>query len=232
MKSYLIIGGSSGIGLALSKLLASEGHQVIATYFSSKPEESLKNIEYHHLDVLQDAINLEFLRDKINGMVYCPGAINLRPFARIKPESFRQDLELQTIGLIKVLQAAMPMFSSEEPASVVLFSTVAVQLGFSFHSQVAVSKGAIEGLTKSLAAELAPKVRVNAIAPSITQTRLAEKLLSTEEKIQANADRHPMNRIGSPEDIAATAAFLLSSQASWITGQILHVDGGKSTINN
>jgi len=126
----------------------------------------------------------------------------------------------------------LPRLKKSENASIVLFSTVAVQTGFNFHSQVAVSKGAIEGLSRSLAAEFAPKIRVNAIAPSLTDTGLASKLLSSEEKKQANAERHPLKKIGTPKDIAEMAVFLLSEKANWITGQILHVDGGMSSIKN
>lgn len=163
-------------------------------------------------------------------MVYCPGSINLLPFKRIKQEAFLSDFNLQVLGAIKVLQKALPALRKSANPSIVLFSTVAVQSGFNFHAQVAVSKGAIEGLTKSLAAEFAPKIRVNAIAPSLTDTPLANKLLNTPQKKEANANRHPLKRIGTVADIAQAANFLLSENASWITGQIIHVDGGMSTI--
>ncbi|MEP6597760.1 MAG: SDR family oxidoreductase, partial [Ginsengibacter sp.] len=115
-------------------------------------------------------------------------------------------------------------------ASIVLFSTVAVQTGLPFHAQVAASKGALEGLTKALAAEFAPKIRVNCIAPSLTDTPLASSLLNTGQKAEANAQRHPLKRIGTTADIANLAEFILSDKASWITGQIIHVDGGISTL--
>ena len=137
---------------------------------------------------------------------------------------------MQVLGAIKAIQMVLPILKKSEQASILLFSTVAVQSGFNFHSQVSVSKGAIEGLTKSLAAELAPSIRVNAIAPSLTDTPLAAKLLNTDQKREANAQRHPLKRIGTAEDIAETAAFLLSRKSSWITGQIIHVDGGMSSI--
>ena len=162
--------------------------------------------------------------------VYCPGSIQLRPFGRIKPESFINDFELQVIGAIKVLHYVLPRLKASEHASVVFFSTVAVQTGFNFHSQLAVSKGAIEGLTRALAAEFSPNIRVNAIAPSLTDTPLAGKLLSSDEKKEANAMRHPLKKIGSPKNIADAALFLLTENSSWITGQIMHVDGGISTI--
>ena len=179
---------------------------------------------------MDEVLDLSFLPDQLDGIAYCPGSINLKPFARIKPEDFQADFSLQVVGAIKVLQAIAPRLKTSENASVVFFSTVAVRLGFNFHSQVSASKGAIEGLTRSLAAEWAPQIRVNCIAPSITDTPLASKLLGTDEKKEANAQRHPLKKIGTPEDIAAMAAFLLSDQSSWMTGQILNLDGGLSSI--
>lgn len=228
MKNYLIIGASSGIGKALAHQLAEEGHQVYGTYLSNS-SISEGNISYFPLDVTTD-IDLSFLPEQLDGLVYCPGSINLLPFKRIKPTAFLADYELQVLGAIKVIQKVLPILKKSTQASIILFSTVAVQSGFNFHTQVAVSKGAIEGLTKSLAAEFAPTIRVNAIAPSLTDTPLAAKLLNTDQKKEANAQRHPLKRIGSAEDIANTAAFLLSEKASWITGQIMHVDGGMSAI--
>jgi len=228
MKNYLIIGASSGIGKALATQLAEAGHQVHATY-NQKDVQASKNISFHHLDVTTE-FELDFLPETLDGIVYCPGSINLKPFKRLKPEAFLEDLNLQVVGAIKVIQMAMPALKKSAHASIVLFSSVAVQSGYNFHSQVAVSKGAIEGLTKALAAEFAPTIRINAIAPSLTDTPLAAKLLSTDQKREANAQRHPLKRIGSPDDIAQSALFLLSDKSSWITGQILHVDGGMSSI--
>lgn len=228
MKNYLIIGASSGIGKALSHELSADGNQIFATYNMNKVEDS-GVVQYHHLDVTGE-INLDFLPESLDGLVYCPGAINLRPFKRLKATDFLDDLNLQVIGAIKTIQAALPALKKSENASILLFSTVAVQSGFNFHSQVSVSKGAIEGLTKSLAAEFAPAIRVNAIAPSLTDTPLSAALLNTDQKREANANRHPLKRIGNAEDIASTAAFLLSEKASWISGQIIHVDGGMSTL--
>ena len=228
MKNYLIIGASSGIGEALTAELAKFDYRIYGTYNSTETE-SHGNIHYHHLDVTGD-LNLDFLPEKLDGLVYCPGAINLRPFKRLKPQDFLDDMNLQVIGAIKIIQAALPALKKSENASIVLFSTVAVQSGFNFHSQVSVSKGAIEGLTKALAAEFSPTIRVNAIAPSLTNTPLSANLLNTDQKREANANRHPLKRIGNAEDIASTAAFLLSDKASWISGQIIHVDGGMSTL--
>jgi NAD(P)-dependent dehydrogenase (short-subunit alcohol dehydrogenase family) len=227
MSNFLIIGASSGIGLSLATQLSAQGHTVYGTY-NTHPTEA--NFSMHALNVLDETISLDFLPEVIHGVVYCPGAINLRPFARIKPEDFLADYNLQVVGAIKCIQAALPKLKLAESASIILFSTVAVQMGLNFHSQVSASKGAIEGLTKALAAELAPKIKVNCIAPSLTNTPLAAALLNTEEKIEANAQRHPLKRIGAASDIASMCAFLLSENASWITGQIYAVDGGMSTI--
>ncbi len=229
MKTYIIIGASSGIGLQLAKTLADKGDKVIGTY-NSHPVENSDNITYHPLNVTAPEFDLSFFPEVIDGIVYCPGSINLKPFGRIKAEDFLSDFNLQVGGLIKILQHAFPALKKSAHATVVVFSTVAVQLGLPFHSQVSASKGAIEGLTKALSAEWAPSIRVNCIAPSLTDTPLAATLLNTDEKKAANALRHPLKKIGTAADIANMAAFLLSENAAWITGQIIHVDGGMSTV--
>jgi NAD(P)-dependent dehydrogenase (short-subunit alcohol dehydrogenase family) len=228
MSTYLIIGGSSGIGEQVAKQLAAAGHTVLATYHTHPISDA--HIQYHPLNVMEDTIQLNFLPPVIDGLVYCPGAISLRPFARIAPDDFTKDYQLQVVGAIKLIQAALPHLKASNNASIVLFSTVAVQLGLNFHSIVASSKGAIEGLTKALAAELAPTIRVNCIAPSLTNTPLAAALLNTDQKIEANAQRHPLKRVGTSLDIANAVEFLLTDKSSWVTGQILHIDGGMSTI--
>ena len=230
MKNYFIIGGSSGIGKALVTLLSTQGHKVYTTY-NQHPIEESEQIVAKQLDVMQELPAMDFLPETLDGYAFCPGSIELKPFMRIRPESFTSDFTFQVGGAIKTLQMALPRLKAARQSSIVLFSTVAVQTGFNFHTQVAASKGAIEGLTRSLAAEFAPAIRVNAIAPSITDTPLAAKLLSSEEKKEANAQLHPLKKIGLPEDIAEMAAFLLNDKSSWITGQIIPVDGGKSSIN-
>jgi NAD(P)-dependent dehydrogenase (short-subunit alcohol dehydrogenase family) len=230
MQQYLIIGGSSGIGQQLAKQLSENNNHVFATFNKNKPEQQFSNIEFHYLNVMEDSISLDFLPEQLDGVVYCPGSINLRPFERIKPEDFESDYKLQVVGAIKIIQQVLPRLKKSENASIVLFSTVAVHTGLPYHTQVTASKGAIEGLTKALAAELAPKIRVNCIAPSLTNTPLAATLLNTDQKMEANALRHPLKRIGTTEDIANMASFLLSNQSGWITGQIMHVDGGMSTL--
>ena len=226
MKNYLIIGASSGIGKALAQILVDNGNKVFATY-NQNAFESSENMHAHQIDVTTD-FTLDFLPDSLDGLVYCPGSINLKPFGRLKPEAYLEDYNLQVVGAVKAIKQCLPLLKKGDNASIVMFSTVAVQKGFGFHAQVAASKGAIEGLTRTLATEFAPSIRVNAIAPSLTDTPLAEKILNTDQKRTANAERHPLNRIGEAKDIAAMANFLLGDQGSWITGQILHVDGGMS----
>lgn len=230
MANYLIIGGSSGIGQALTNQLADAGHQVYATYCKNKIESENNFIHYNYLNVLDENISLDFLPDSLNALIYCPGSINLKPFERIKPNDFAADYNLQVIGSIKIIQLVISKLKNTENASIVFFSTVAVQTGLPFHSQVSASKGAIEGLTKALAAEYAPKIRVNCIAPSLTDTPLTASLLNSEQKREANSQRHPMKKIGSAKNIADMAEFLISEKAAWITGQILHVDGGMSSL--
>ncbi len=230
MANYFIVGASSGIGKALAHRLADLGHQVYGTFNTTEIDSEHPNIRYYRLNVLDEQLSFDFLPDSLAGVVYCPGSISLRPFERIKPADFSNDYQLQVLGLIKTLQGVVSLLKSTENAAIVLFSTVAVQTGLPFHTQVAASKGAIEGLTKALAAEYAPKIRVNCIAPSLTDTPLAASLVNSDQKREANAQRHPLKRIGQAEDLANMAEFLLSDKASWITGQILHVDGGYSTL--
>ncbi len=228
MKKYLIIGGSTGMGRAITEQLASSGHQVIATYNQTSSENN-DNITYLPLDVTSD-FETDFIPDDLDGLVYCPGSINLAPFNRIKPEDFTADYNLQVVGAVKIIQAALPALKKSSNASVVLFSTVAMQSGFNFHSQVSASKGAIEGLTRALAAEFAPTVRFNAIAPALTDTPLAAKFLDNDAKREAMGSKYPLKRLGTAQDMANAALFLLSEQSSWMTGEILHVDGGMTAI--
>ncbi len=205
MKNYLVIGGSSGIGQALCQLLNDEGHTVYASY-CQHVQENIGNINYFQLDVLQPLPDMSWLPATIDGVVYCPGSIKLRPFHRIKVADFAKDYELQVLGAIKILQTVLPALKQSASASVVMFSTVAVQTGFPFHAQVASSKGAIEGLMRSLAADFAPKIRVNCVAPSLTDTPLASTLLNSAAKLEANAARHPLKRVGTAAEVAAAAA--------------------------
>jgi NAD(P)-dependent dehydrogenase (short-subunit alcohol dehydrogenase family) len=230
MKNYLIIGGSSGIGESIVKKLSeAEDANIISTYFST-PVEGNEKVRFFHYNAEVDNLAYQDLPDEIHGFVYCPGAITLKPFKRLTEEGVIEDFKLQVVGAMNAIQAILPNLLAAQSASIVLFSTVAVQQGFNFHAQVAMSKGALEGLTRSLAAEFAPSIRVNCIAPSLTDTPLSERLLNSEEKRKANAERHPMKAIGSPEDSADLAVFLLSEKTKWMTGQIIHMDGGMSSI--
>jgi NAD(P)-dependent dehydrogenase (short-subunit alcohol dehydrogenase family) len=231
MKNILIVGHSSGIGNALTKILSPE-NRIYGTYFHNNPDLSNENVTSHYLNVMDEVNDYSFLPEKLDGLVYCPGAINLKPFLKIKPEDFLEDYKLQVLGAVKCIQSCLPKLKNSGNGSIVLFSTVAVKIGLNFHSIVSSSKGAIEGLTKALAAELAPNIRINCIAPSLTNTPLAKNLLNTPEKIEANALRHPLKKIGIAEDIAYMAAYLLKDESQWVTGQIFHIDGGISSIKN
>ncbi len=230
MSSILIIGASSGIGQQLAQQLAAAGHRVFGTFHSKPTTSESPNLTFHHCNVLDEQPDFSFLPEAIDGLVYCPGSIVLKPFYRIKPADFMDDYQLQVIGAIKTIQAALPALKRGNQPAIVLFSTVAVQTGLNFHSLVSASKGALEGMTRALAAELAPSIRVNCIAPSLTDTPMAAALLNTEEKRNANALRHPLRRIGTPADIANMAEFLLTEKSGWVTGQIMHVDGGISRL--
>lgn len=166
----------------------------------------------------------------IDGLVYFPGTINLKPFHRYKHEEVMNDLTVNVLGAFQSVQKYLPNLKQGTNSSVVLFSSVAATTGMTFHTSIALAKGAIEGLTRSLAAEFAPTIRVNAIAPSLTNTPLGEKFLSTPEKMEASAQRNPMKKVGTSEDLSNSIEFLLSEKSAWITGQVLHVDGGMGTL--
>lgn len=225
MKNFVIIGGSSGIGEAIVNILENKGHNILASY-NTNFNENRTNVNYVNLDVVSGELNETDLPEEIHGLAYCPGSINLKPFHRFKQEDFLSDFELQVLGATKIIKQLLTRMKKTEGASIVLFSTVAVQTGFTFHSQVAISKGAIEGLTRALAAEFAPSIRVNAIAPALTKTKLSEKLLNTPEKIEHHSSKNPLKRIGDPQDLAEAACFLLSEKSSWVTGQIININGG------
>ena len=216
--NHLIIGGNSGIGNAVVEALGKSN----CIIFSRRGDEDAPN--HYKVNVLTD----EFpeLPD-LKSIVYCPGTIQLKPFHRFSEADFLNDLQTNVIGAIKVLQFYQKTLKSNN-GNVVLFSTIAISQGMGFHSSIAVSKGAIEGLMKSLAAEWAPFVRVNCIAPSLTDTPLAQDLLNTELKREGANNRHPLKRIGTPVDIAQGVQFLIDN--SWVTGQIIHIDGGLSSI--
>lgn len=224
MKTYVVVGCSHGIGYDTARQLMLKGHRVIG--ISRTPSEELS--EHYVADVLTDA--LPAIDGPIYGLVYCPGSINLKPFRSLKPDDFKKDLEVNAMGAVRVLQQYQSGLQKSAGSGVVLFSTVAVQTGMPYHASVAVAKGAVEGLVRSLAAEWAPVVRVNCIAPSLTDTPLAARLLDSDVKQQSSADRHPLKRVGDSAHIAALACFLLSDEAGFITGQVIKADGGISSL--
>jgi NAD(P)-dependent dehydrogenase (short-subunit alcohol dehydrogenase family) len=224
MKTFLFIGSNSDVAKEALKILESNGNKVIC-------------ISRNHIDEVENNLignpvlnDLPEIDIEIDGLVYFPGSITLKPFRSLKQVDFQKELEINVLGAIQVIQHFLPNLLASSSASVVLFSTVAVQVGMPYHASIAVSKGAIEGLTRSLAAEYASKIRFNCIAPSLTDTPLAGRLLSSPEKKVANGERHPMKRVGEASDLAEMAAFLMSDKSSWITGQIMHVDGGMSNL--
>lgn len=228
MKNILVVGGSSGIGKATLQLLNADDYNL---FNLSRSASDLDGVQDLTLDVTSDFQSIDGLPDALHGIVYCPGSINIKPFQSLKPEDYVRDFEINVLGAIKVIKATMKLLRASGSASVVLFSTVAVSQGMNFHTSIAASKGAVEGVTRSLAAELAKlNIRVNAIAPSLTDTPLASNLLSSDERRKMSEERHPLKAIGEAEDMAAMAQFLLSENAKWMTGQILHIDGGLSSI--
>ncbi|WP_372945117.1 SDR family NAD(P)-dependent oxidoreductase [Muriicola sp.] len=226
-KNIVLIGGSHGIGLELVRLL----HETHNVYVASRTADDLESLNVTHLpfDVTKDDLDITQLPEKLHGFVYCPGSINLKPLKMMSMDAFREDMEINFFSLVKVTKEVMPRMA--EDSSVVFFSTVAVGMGMPFHTSVAAAKGAIEGFAKALAAEYTPKVRVNVIAPSLVDTPLASRLLSNDKKKEMMAERHPLKKVGTPADIAHMAAFLLRDDSGWMTGQILGVDGGMSTLN-
>ncbi len=232
-KTYAIAGGSKGIGLSLTKQLLADGAVVHVYARTAGDLPKHDDLFYHEADFLSDDLPLADLPEELNGAAYCPGSINLRSFRSLSLETFRQDFEINTLGAIKFLKGCLAGLKKEgktNASSIVLFSTVAVQTGLPMHTSIASAKGAVEGLTRSLAAEFAPHIRVNCLAPGLTDTPLACQFFSTREKQEAMDAKYPLKRAGRPEDIAHAASFLLSDKSDWITGQILGIDGGMASI--
>lgn len=228
MKNILLIGGSYGIGQAIAKAIQNDNNVFVA----SRSVEGLSGLNVTHIpfDVLSDTLDTSLLPAQIDGFVYCPGSINLRPFRGLKLETFEADMQINFFSMVKVLQSVLPQLNASPQASIVLFSSVAATMGMPFHTSVAAAKGAIEGFAKALAAEYAPKFRVNVIAPSLTNTPLADKFLNNDDKKEKSSLRHPLKRFGESTDLANMAVFLLSENSSWMSGQIMHVDGGMSSL--
>lgn len=222
IKNYLFAGASSKTAIETAKLLKKEGHKVfgISTHDAN---------DYY--DVFYQVTNYEFsefpsISEPINGLVYFPGTIILKPFNRLNESDFLSDYKINTLGAASFIQHYLANLKASQQASIVLISSVAVGLGLPFHSSISMAKGALEGLTRALAAEFAPNIRVNCIAPSLTNTPLGEKFINTPEKLEASQKRNPLKKIGEAVDLANAIEFLISEKSSWITGQVLSVDGG------
>lgn len=228
-RNYVVVGGSSGVGLELVRLLLSGGNCVLVASRERGALSDIPEIEHQTYDVTKKDAEL-LVPEKLDGFVYCPGSILLKPFQRLEDTDYQNDLEVNFLGAVRAIRFALPALKKAEKASIVLFSTVAVQTGLPFHSSIAGAKGAVEGLTRSLAAEFAPKIRVNCLALSLTDTPLAGSLLGSEDKRKASAERHPLKRVGDPVEVAKAAAFLLGEDSGFITGQILQIDGGISSL--
>ena len=235
-RNILIYGGSGGIGSALARRLASAGAKV---HLAGRNQDSLAALaaEIDAGYTVGDVTEPDFFPrvmdaagERIDGLVYAVGTINLRGFQRLEAEDYLRDFQVNALGAALAVKDALKALKKSESASVVLFSSVAALNGFSFHASMGAAKGAVSGLTRSLAAELAPKIRVNAIAPSLVETPLTGKMLANEKTVDALAAFHPLKRLGTAEDIAAVAAMLLSPESGWMTGQIISVDGGRSTL--
>jgi NAD(P)-dependent dehydrogenase (short-subunit alcohol dehydrogenase family) len=235
--TVLIYGGSGGIGAALARRVQASGH---ALHLVGRDPARLAAVAAetgagHTVGDVEDPATFARVVAEVGGplagLVYAVGTINLKPLARLTVADFERDFRVNALGAALAVAAALPALKAHDgPASVVLFSTVAVAQGFPSHASVAMAKGAVEGLTRALAAELAPRIRVNCVAPSLTRTPLAQALTGNETLANAVAQMHALQRLGEPDDIASLGAFLLSSEAAWITGQVIGVDGGRSTL--
>ncbi|BBO68948.1 oxidoreductase [Desulfosarcina alkanivorans] len=229
--TFVVVGGSSGIGLDITRRLSRKNHSVAVVSRSADSLSGLPGVTHLPLDITRDAIARDAIPAAVQGLAYCPGSIRLRPFHRLKEEDFLADWRINFFGAVNAIQSCLPALKKASGSgSVVLFSTVAVGTGMPFHASIASAKGALEGLTRSLAAEFAPRIRVNAVAPSLTDTPLAGTLLSDEGRRSAAAERHPLKRFGKARDAAAAATFLLEESAAWITGQVIAVDGGMGSV--
>lgn len=230
-KNILVVGGSSGIGLALVKDILSKGANVFVASRTASDEWPAE-VNYHAVDVFEEVTSLQsFLPAQLHGLVYAVGNINLKPFSRYTAEDFLKDYQLNVVGAAMVVQHALPALKAAGNASVVFLSTVAAKVGMSYHASTAAAKSGIQGLSLSLAAEFAPQhIRFNVIAPSLTDTPLAQNLLNTPEKREASAKRHPLGSVGKADELASAIAFLLSDKSNWMTAQVIGLDGGMGNV--
>ncbi len=225
MKNIVIIGGSKGIGNAIlrQQLESNQVHNISR----NAPEISHPNLKHHSLDVLQDTLpEIE----NIDTLIYCPGSINLKPIGSLSIDDFRNDFEINVIGAVKTIQKYLPVLKKGTNPSVVLFSTVAAKLGMPFHASIATAKAGVEGLVKSLGAELASVVRINAIAPTITETSLSANILRNDRMKENMMERHPMKNYLKADEVASMANYLISNQAKSISGQVFEMDYGIVTF--
>jgi len=225
MKRILLVGASSAMARSTCKMLKQLGHSVIGISRSQIVED------YDEFYTVDDYLHdLPKIDGTIDGLVYFPGSIQLKSFTRLSIEDIRNEMDINVLGAVNTVQNYLPNLKQGELSSVVFISSIAAQTGMTFHASVSIVKGALESMTRSLAAEFAPAIRFNAVSPSLTETPLAGRLVATPEKIQQSGDRHPLKRIGQPNDLASAVTFLLLEQSSWMTGQVLSVDGGLGVI--
>ena len=222
MKNIVIIGGSKGIGNAILQEQINSGNKVY-NISRTEPGNNNENLTHYNVDVLQDELpEIE----NVDSLIYCPGSINLKPISRLSIEDFKEDFNINVIGAVKAIQKYLPNLRNGNNPSILMFSTVAVKLGMPFHASIATAKAGIEGLTKSLGAELAPNIRVNAIAPTVTDTTLAEKLLRNDRSKENITERHPLKKYLDPKEVASMADYLISDKSTSISGQIFEMDCG------
>jgi len=225
MKTYIIIGGSKGIGNAILKTIVA--NNVVINISRTKPELIHENLRHFPCDVLNE--DLPDI-DQADGLIYCPGSINLKPISRLSIDDFKNDFDINVLGAVKAIQKYLPILKNGDKPSILLFSTVAAKLGMPYHASIATAKSGVEGLVKSLGAELAPTIRINAIAPTVTDTELASKLLRNEKMIENITERHPLKKFLNPEEVADMAEFLLSNKSASISGQTFQMDCGIVTF--
>ena len=221
MKKILIIGGSKGIGSAI--LLQQLKTNTVFNISRTAPDISHPNLVHYPINILEDALpEIE----EIDTLIYCPGSINLKPIASLSIDDFRNDFEINVIGAVKAIQKYLPVLKKGNYPSIVLFSTVATKLGMPFHASIATAKAGVEGLVKSLGAELASVVRINAIAPTLTETSLSAGILRNDRMKENMIERHPMKGYLKPEEVASMANYLISEHAKSISGQVFEMDYG------
>ena len=226
-KNILIIGGGSLIGQEVTALIQAAGDNPIVT---SRSLMVIEDGDFFQLDPNEDLSQLDALPESIDGFLYCPGSISLKSLQRMDLADIQEDMKINFEGAFNIVKKVLPNLKKDAGASVVFISSVAATSGMTFHTSISASKAALEGFARSLAAELAPRVAVNCIAPSLTNTPLAANLLSDDKRIKASEERHPLNAIGDPKVIAGVIYGLLSAKENWITGQTINVDGGLSTL--